>query len=214
MVEPVESNSETPTNGARPRYRPRGRVVPAKEISAWETGEAYLKAAREEGERLKREAVSAFEESKRQGFEEGRKEGSAAASRLLAETAALADRELAGADRQIVDLALAVVRRVLGDLDVGQLTRNAVRHALAKQRQDQHLTLCVAPDLVDALRADVDEMFDSSVRHLITIEPDPRLDRGQCRLASDIGFVDLGIEEQLRAIHQGLADGLKQQAAG
>lgn len=212
MAEPAEIMD--PTSGTPPRYRPRGRVVPAKEISAWETGRAYLKAAHEEAERLKQEARTAFEEAKRQGFEEGRKEGAAAASKLLAETASRADRELAQADRQIVDLALAVVRRVLGEFDAGQLLRNAVRHALAKQRQDQHLTLYVAPDIVEALRAEVDALFDPSVRHLITIEPDARLDQGQCRLASDVGFVDLGIEAQLKAIHQGLADGLKHQATG
>jgi type III secretion protein L len=207
--------AEAPANGQTPpRYRPRGRVIPAKDIEAWETGKAYLKAAAEEAERLKEEARGAYEEAKRRGFEEGRKEGAAAAAKLLAETAQKADLHLARSDRQLVDLALAVVRRVLGDFDVGQLVRNAVRHALAKERQDQHLTLYVAPEMVDPLRADVDGLFDPAVRHLIAIEPDSRLDQGQCRLASDVGFVDLGIEAQLRAIHQGLADGLKRQAAG
>ena len=77
---------------------------------------------------------------------------------------------------------------------------------------DQHLTLHVAPDMVDGVRADLDADIQSGMRHLITVEPDPKLDRGQCRLASEIGFVDLGIEAQLRAIHQGLLDGLERQA--
>lgn len=212
---PADGKAGTSANGhVPPRYRPRARVIPAKDIEAWETGKAYLKAAAEEAERLKQEARIAYEKAKRQGFQEGRREGAAAASKILAETAQKADQHLAKSDRQLIDLALAVVRRVLGDFDVGQLTRNAVRHAIAKQRQDQHLTLYVAPDMVDPLRADVDALFDPAVRHLITIEPDSRLDQGQCRLASDVGFVDLGIEAQLRAIHQGLADGLKRQAAG
>ncbi len=204
----------SPKGHVSPRYRPRGRVIPARDIDAWETGKAYLKAAAEEAERLKQESRIAYEEARRQGFEEGRKEGAAAAAKILAETAHKADQHLARSDRQLIDLALAVVRRVLGDFDVAQLTRNAVRHALARQRQDQHLTLYVAPDMVDPLRADVDGLFDPAVRHLITIEPDSRLDQGQCRLASDVGFVDLGIEAQLRAVHQGLADGLKRQAVG
>lgn len=211
----AEAKAETSTNGdTQPRYRPRGRVVPAKDIEAWETGKAYLKAAAQEAERLKQDARIAYEAAKRQGFEEGRKEGAATTARILAETAQKADQHLARSDRQLIDLALAVVRRVLGDFDVGQLTRNAVRHALSKQRQEQHLTLYVAPDMVDALRTDVDGWFDPAVRHLIAVEPDSRLDQGQCRLASDVGFVDLGIEAQLRAIHQGLADGLKRQAKG
>jgi flagellar biosynthesis/type III secretory pathway protein FliH len=62
--------------------------------------------------------------------------------------------------------------------------------------------------------ADLDGQIASGARHLLTVEPDPKLDRGQCRLASDMGFVDLGIEDQLRAIHRGLRDGLDRQAQG
>lgn len=212
MAEAIERQDAPETDGPAPRYRPRGRVVPAAEIRAWEDGRSYLEAAAREADRLRQEAIAAFEEAKRQGFEEGRKEGAEAAARLLAETAANADRHLAKADAQIVDLALAVVHRVLGDFDVGQLTRNAVRHALSRQRQDQHLTLHVAPDMVEGLRADLDAGFEPGLRHLITVEPDPRLDQSQCRLASDVGFVDLGIDAQLRAIRKGLLDALERQA--
>lgn len=214
MAETAERQDEPQADGSTPRYRPRGRVVPAAEIRAWEDGRSYLEAAAQEADRLRREAIAAFEEARKQGFEEGRKEGVEAAARLLAETAVNSDQHLARADGQIVDLALAVVRRVLGDFDVAQLTRNAVRHALSRQRQDQHLTLHVAPDMVEGLRADIDAGFEPGLRHLITVEPDPRLDQSQCRLASDVGFVDLGIDAQLKAVHKGLVDGLERQARG
>lgn len=218
MAEPTENiddqarSDDQAASDEPPRYRPRGRVIPAEDISGWRTGQAFMEAAAREAERLKTEALQAFEDAKKRGFEEGRKEGAEAASQLLAETTLHADRHLADADRQVVDLAIAVVRRVLGEFDVGQLTRNAVRHALSKQRQSQHLTLHVAPDMVEGLRADIDAEFDPEVRHLMTVEPDPRLEQSQCRLASDIGFVDLGIEAQLLALHRGLADGLQRQA--
>ncbi|MGI9490613.1 MAG: type III secretion system stator protein SctL [Geminicoccaceae bacterium] len=211
MIEQAESKDERTTGDKAIRYRPRGRVIPAQEISAWRTGQGYMEAAAKEAERLKGEARLAFEETKKNGFEEGRKAGAEAAARLLAETTLRADQYLAAADRQVVDLALAVVRRVLGEFDVGQLIQNAVRQALSSQRHSQHLTLHVAPDMVDGLRADIDARFDPTVRHLITVDPDHRQDQGQCRLASENGFVDLGIEAQLNAIHQGLADGLQRQ---
>lgn len=214
MADMAEQTTEQPNDGEILRYRPRGRVVPAKEIEAWETGRDFVEAAKREAERLRTEAVAAYEEAKRQGFEEGRKEGAESAARLLSETAARADRYLAEADGEIVDLALGVVRQVLGDFDVGQLTRNAVRHGLSKQRQGQHLTLYVAPDMVEAIRDNLDEHIASGVRHLLTVEPDARLKRGDCRLASEFGFVDLGIEAQLRAIHLGLRDGLNRHAEG
>ncbi len=212
MADPQDVQEEQAAGENAVRYRPRGRVIPAEDIRAWENGRSYMQAAAREAERLQEEAAQAFEDAKKRGFEEGRKEGAEAASRLLAETTRRADHHLAGADQQIVDLSLAVVRRVLGEFDIGRLTRNAVCHALGKQRQSQHLTLHVAPDMVDGLRADLDAAFEPDIGHLITVEPDPRLDRGQCRLASDIGFVDLGIEAQLKAIHRGLSESLDRQA--
>ncbi|MGI9510412.1 MAG: hypothetical protein ACR2QJ_13825 [Geminicoccaceae bacterium] len=103
------------------------------------------------------------------------------------------------------------MREILGDFDVEDLTRQAVRHALAKERQHQHLTLHVAPGLIDGMRADLDTEIDPEWRRLISVEPGSDDDRGRCRLASEIGFVDLGIEAQLRALHQGLMDGLDRQ---
>ena len=134
MTEPAKIDDEVETNGNGLRYRPRGRVVPAEEIDAWRSGQDYLEAAEREAMRIRADALAAFEEAKRSGFEEGRAEGAEAASRLLAETTLRADGHLAMADGQIVELALAVVRQVLGEFDVGQVTRNAVRHALARQR--------------------------------------------------------------------------------
>ena len=214
MADPQESPNDQPLRAETVRYRPRGRVIPAAEIEAWRTGQDFLKAAERKVERLKAEARLASEETRKHGFEEGRKAGAEAAARLLAETTMRTDHHLAEADRQVVDLALAVVRQVLGEFDVGQLTRDAVRHALSKQRQSQHLTLHVAPDMAEALRADVDSRFPPEMRHLVTVEPDSHLDQGQCRLASETGFVDLGIEAQLKAIHRGLVDGLERQARG
>ena len=66
--------------------------------------------------------------------------------------------------------------------------------------------------MVDGVRADLDATFDPDVRHLISVESDHHLARGDCRLASEIGFVDLGIEAQLDAVHRGLMEGLERQA--
>jgi len=206
MADPTEQ-------GASPSFRPRGRVIPAAEIDAWQTGSAYLQEATREAERLREEAKDVVEHARQRGFDAGRQEGAKATARLLAETAARADQQLAQADHQIIDLALAVVRRVLGELDVDEQIARAITQALAQQRQNQPLTLHVPPNQADHLRTRIETMVDATQRHLITIEPDDHLKPGQCRLASDIGFVDLGIEAQLNALHQGLLHALDRRAA-
>ena len=194
------------------RYRPRGRVLQAEEVQRYETATALMQAAEREAEDLRADAMSVLERARRQGFEQGRQEGAKAIARLLSETTLRADRYLEEADTEIVDLALAVVRQVLGEFDVEKLTRDAVMHGLAKQRQDQHLTLYVTPDMAEPMRADLDQRIAPAKRHLITVELDPKLDHGQCRLASEIGFIDLGVRAQLEAIQQGLRDGLNHHA--
>ncbi len=196
-------------SGGELHFRPRGRIIRADEMEAWNTGNSYLEAAKREAKRIRTEAVTAFDEEKRRGFEEGRKEGAEAAARVLAETKIKADRYLAESDGQLVDLAMAVVQRVLGKLDARQVILKAVHHALSKQRQDQPLTIYASPEIVDQLRLQLNESFDDSVCHLMTIEADPKLDVGDCRMATNVGFVELGVEAQLRALHEGLRDNLR-----
>lgn len=200
------------TAGDELRFHPRGRIVPAADVEAWQTGCGYLDAAKREAKRIRTDAVDAFEQEKQRGFAEGRKEGAEAAAQLLTETSARADRYLADADGQLVDLAMAVVQRVLGDFDVRDLTLRAVEEALSKQRKDQPLVVYASPEMIDRLCSKIDESVGEGVRHLITVEADPKLEVGDCRLASEVGFVELGIEAQLRALHQGLRHGLKRPA--
>lgn len=208
--------AETPTletgDDDGPRFRPRGRILPAGEVDVWHTGQSYLEAAKREARRIRADAGGVYRQEKQRGFEEGRREGAEAATRLLAETAVKADRYLADADGQLVDLAMAILQRILGDIDAGQLVLKAVHHALSKQRKDQLLTLHVSPEMIDQLQAQIAESFDDESRQLITIEADPKLAVGECRAATDVGFVELGIDAQLRALHQGLRDNLKRSA--
>jgi len=210
-MEMATANPEKPETaaGEELRFRPRGRIIRADDIEAWNTGKSFLEAAKREAKRIRTEAATAFEEEKSRGFEEGRKEGVEAAARVLAETKAKADRYLAEADGQLVDLAMAVVQRVLGNLDARQLVLQATHHALTKQRQDQPLAIYVSPEIVDQLRLQLNESFDDSVRHLMTVEADPKLDVGDCRMATNVGFVELGVEAQLKALHEGLRDNLR-----
>ncbi|MGI9491131.1 MAG: type III secretion system stator protein SctL [Geminicoccaceae bacterium] len=205
----AERDHDEVKGGEDLRFRPRGRVIRASEIDAWNTGCSFLEAAKREAKRIRKEAVKEFDEEKRRGFEEGRKEGVEAAARILAETKARADRSLAEADGQLVDLAMAIVQRVLGNLDARQLILKAVDHALTKQRQDRSIVIYASPEIVDQLRLQINESFDDSVRHLMTVEGDPKLDVGDCRMATDVGFVELGVDAQLRALHQGLRENLR-----
>ena len=205
----LQAFQDQDTQDEAPRFRPRGRIIRADEVRAWETGQSYLEAAKREARRIRREAADTLNEEKRRGFEEGRLEGAQSAAKLLMETKVKADRYLADADGQIIDLAMAVVQRVLGNLDAKDLILQAVHHALAKQRRDQPLTLHVSPKIAEQLRQQMRDAFGEGDAHLITVEPDPRLEIDECRAASEIGFVELGLKAQIQALHQGLRDGLK-----
>ena len=205
----AEPDRQETVGGEDLRFRPQGRIIRADDVKAWNTGRSFLEAAKREAKRIRTEAVEAFEAEKRRGFEEGRREGAEAAARVLAETKFKADRHLAESDDQLVDLAMAIVQRVLGNLDARQLILKAVHHALTKQRQDRSIVVHTSPEIVDQLRLQLDQSFDDSVRHLVTVEADPKLDVGECRMATDVGFVELGVEAQLRALHEGMRQSLR-----
>ncbi len=214
MAPETEMDQAQTVNVAKNRFRPRGRIVRAHEVKAWTTAQGYLEAAKREALRMRTDAARASEEEKRRGFEEGRKEGAKSAAHVLMDTKAKADRYLAAAEGQLVDLAMAVVQRVLGEFDIKDLMLEAVRHALAKQRDDQPLTLYVSPEVAGQLRLQIAESQGDDTTPPITVEADPKLDVGACRLASEAGFVELGLDAQLQALHQGLRDGLRQPVRG
>lgn len=186
--------------------QPHGRILRAAEARAWQDGYGFLEVARHEAERLREVARRAYAAEYAQGYEDGKAEGDAEAARIVSETAAKVDRYLGGLEAEVINLALDVVRRMLGEFDVGLLVAKAARQAIAEVRRAKYLKVSVHPDAVNAVRDELRTILSGGDLGLtVEIDTDNTLAVGACIVSTDIAVVDASIDAQLSAIAAAVA---------
>jgi flagellar assembly protein FliH len=147
-----------------------------------------------------------FAQGQRAGQEAADQRGEAMLRRLtetLQELTELRSRMIHETERQVVGLALAVARRVVHrevSLDPDLLVAMA-RVALDRLGESARITVRLNPDdyqITGAAR--VAKMTASHV----TVVADGRIPRGGCRVESEMGILDAGIDAQIHEIAQSL----------
>jgi type III secretion protein L len=186
--------------------RPSGRILRATEARAWQDGYGFLEAARREAEQLRESARRAYAGEYAQGYEDGKAEGDAEAARIVNEAAIKVDRYLGGLEAEVIDLALDVVRRMLGEFDVSVLVAKAARQAIAEVRRAKYLKVSVHPDSMTAVRDELRAILsEADLGITIEIDADNTLAAGACIVSTDIAVVDASIDAQLSAIAAAVA---------
>ena len=156
---------------------------------------------------LEREAFAkGYEQGERAGTEAAGKRGEAMLRRLsetLTELTSLRASMIRQTENQIVELALAVARRVV-HREVS-LDRNLmiaiVRVALDRLGESAHVTVRLHPEEFEATGAARVAEFAGSD---ITFVPDARVGRGGCRVESEMGMLDAGVDAQIQEIARAL----------
>ena len=179
--------------------RPAARILRAEEAALWTEGFAFLQAAKDQAEQIKADSDQWLQAARAEGFESARQAGAEQVAQLLVQTQSQVQHYLSSLETSLADLALGIVREVLGELDNADRIVRCTRQALIAFRQDQALTLCVPPAEVDALRQRL------KLEGLaIAVAADEQLGAGQARLSSPAGSVELGLEAQLQTLRRSL----------
>jgi flagellar assembly protein FliH len=156
---------------------------------------------------IEREAFAkGYEQGERSGAEAAGKRGEAMLRRLaetLTELTTLRATMIRQTEAQIVELALAVARRVLHReiaLDRNLLIAIA-RVALDRLGECAQVTVRLHPEEYEATgAARVAEFSGSNV----TFVSDARIARGGCRIESEMGLLDAGVDAQIQEIARAL----------
>ena len=188
---------------------PGSRIVRAAQVDVWQDAYRLLAAVREAAGKLEENARSTYAAAHAKGFAEGRSAGAIEASRLLRDTTLAVDRYLAKLESEIGALALRVVRRVLGELDVADVVARAAAQALAEFRQQKFLKVTVHPAAVERVSTALAALTQEGGA-TVMVESDPALDQDACVVTSDIAVVEASIEAQLRAFANDLRSGARE----
>lgn len=174
-------------------------------------------AAQEQTEALKQQAC---EEGRQQGVAEGKEqvllemrqqvhEAAVKAEKILA----LADQEaknmILAAERQIVDIAISLARKVLAcEVEENPVViLPVVKAALEKVRDQEHITLRVSSeDMAIVLEARRDLLIMIGSEHALTIKTDQTVTPGGCVIDTDYGSVDARLDMQFEALSKALRE--------
>jgi type III secretion protein L len=188
---------------------PGSRIVRATQVDVWQDAYRLLATVREAAGKVEQNARNAYAAAHAKGFAEGRSAGAIEASRLLRDTTAAVDRYLAKLESEIGALALGIVRRVLGELDVADVVARAAAQALAEFRQDKFLKVTVHPAAAERVSAAL-AVLTQQGGATVSVETDPALDQGACIVTSDFAVVEASVEAQLRAFANDLRSGARE----
>jgi flagellar assembly protein FliH len=176
--------------------------TPTEEVAAFDVAEHNARLAA-----LEREAFAkGYEQGERSGSEAAAQRGEAILRRLtqtVEELTTLRAQMIHQTERQMVQLALAVARRIVHrevSLDQDLLIAMA-RVALDRLGESAQVTIRLNPEEYEATGgARVAQLTAANV----TVLPDARVQRGGCRVESNLGALDAGVDAQLQEIAHAL----------
>ncbi|MBV8553642.1 MAG: hypothetical protein JOY54_20275 [Acidobacteriaceae bacterium] len=151
---------------------------------------------------------TAFQDGLRQGREESAADVKAASARLaqvLRELAALKRKIRTEAESELVQLSLAVARRILHrELNTDpESIQGIIRAALEKLNQRDVLRIRVHHAIADAVRSSLQLAGRSSAMVVVS---DPNLTPGSIVFETGFGELDASVDTQLQEIQRGFAD--------
>lgn len=191
----------TPDGARLSRLSPTDPVLEAAEVSTLMSAEAVLADARAEAERIRAEALAAFEAERRRGYEDGLAEAHMEQAERMIETVSRTVDYFGKVEERMVDLVMQAVQRIISDFDDRERVIQVVKNALAVARNQKQMTLRIHPTRVDLLKSGLNDILAAypGVGYLDVV-PDPRLDGDACILESEIGVVEASMSGQIEAL--------------
>lgn len=190
------------------------RIVKADEVAAVRTADEIIAAAEAEAARLKATAQDAFEAERRRGFEQGLEEGRAKVVADKLDFVYESAEYMSKVEGQLADVVMKALWKCVsqvGDLNlVMELIRKLLKAVIHNQR---NVTLKVAPDMVQDVRARLDEVLaDYPALEQVDVEEDSRLKGAAAIIETEAGIADASIETQLAAIEASIQKHFKKDA--
>ena len=191
---------------------PDTRLLKQADYQTFVMADQILAAARREAEERRAETEREQAHRLQAGYEQGMAQARLEMATRMLETVERTVDYLGAVEHRVVDLVMMSVRKVLGEFEDTELTRRLVRQSLHVVRNQPQATIRVCPAQSEPLQQRLNELLAgyNSLR-MIEVAPDPRLERGDCILETEIGVVDASLETQLKALEQALRSRLQKQ---
>ena len=182
------------------------RVVKATDVATVKSAAEIVAAAEAEAARIHNDAKVAFETEKKRGYEKGLADGKTEIAMQKLDQVDQSVSFMESVEAKMADIVMKALKSFvveIGDREmVVQIVRKTMNAVIRTQRQ---VTLKVAPELVETVRARVAEFRTAypTVETFDVVE-DPRLKGPACILETEAGVADASVDIQLAAIEKSL----------
>jgi type III secretion protein L len=190
-------------------------VLPRGAFEPVEAASALLERAREEATRIVEAARAEFQSERKRGYEEGLAQARLEAVGRLVEENNLLERKILGIEKELTEIVVAGIRRLVNEFDDRAKAESIVRAALRQMRREKKAELRVSPAQHAEMKASIDNIAKEFPElELVDVVEDATLVAPQIIIETSIGRVegDLGRGmEELEHILRGAVRGMTAQ---
>ena len=182
------------------------RVVKATDVATVRSATEIISAAEAEAARIREEAKAAFEAETQRGYEKGISDGKMEMAMQKLDQVDSSVAFMEGVEEKMAEVVMKALRTCVVEIGDREMVVQIVRKTMAAViRTQRTVTLKVAPELVETVRARVSELTTTfpTIETFDVVE-DPRLKGAACILETEAGVADASVETQLAAIEKSL----------
>lgn len=186
---------------------PGARVLKAADYARLLEAEDILAEARREADAIRAAAQAEAAETRAGGYAEGLRQGKDESAAHMLRVLEQGRNYLQENEARVVTLVLAVLKKVLGDMDEKDVVVRMVRTAMALVSRQNQVKVLVSPGMVEAVKAELAGIL-APYPNVTTVEVmgDAALTVGKCVLETRAGRVESSLEAQIRTIARTLTD--------
>ena len=182
------------------------RVVKATDVATVRSAVEIIAAAEADVARIREEAKAAFEAERQRGYEKGLDDGKMEIAMLKLDQVESSVAFMENVEEKMAEIVMKALKTCVTEIGDREMVVQIVRKTMnAVIRTQKHVTLKVAADMVETVRARVSELTTvfPTVETFDVVE-DPRLKGAACVLETEAGVADASVETQLAAIERSL----------
>ena len=182
------------------------RVVKAADVATVRSAAEIVAAAEAQAAQIREDAKVAYEEERKKGYDKGIADGK---TEIAMQKLDLVDSSVAfmeNVEEKMSDIVMKALKSCVTEIGDREMVIQIVRKTMAAViRTQRQVTLKVAPELVETVRARVSELTATfpTIETFDVVE-DPRLKGSSCVLETEAGVADASVESQLAAIERSL----------
>lgn len=175
------------------------RLIKREEVERLRSVDA-LRAALEQDFAERRAALEAEREKiLKDARDRALRDSTQAASKIIMEAEAAAEKRINSLEPVIAQLVSATVAQIIGEIDRDDAVERATANALLQLKSHRQARVTSAPDVANAVRRAVHKTAGHGA-DVVDFEVDERLEPGRTLLSSDHGHVEIGLEDQIKAV--------------